>query len=94
MTCQNSKFDADNNIGVGILLVRNIVYIQKKSVPVPENVYPFLDVSENDPAGGGNFLAISTDLQSGMLSGNSESHLSLQEDGEYRDCHILSQKNQ
>ena len=37
--------------------------------------YPFLDVSENDPAGGGKFWAISTDLQSGMLSGNSESHL-------------------
>ena len=27
------------------------------------------------PAGGGKNLAISTDLQSGMLSGNSESHL-------------------
>ena len=35
----------------------------------------FLDVSENYPAGGENFWAISTDLQSGMLSGNSESHL-------------------
>ena len=33
------------------------------------------NVSENDPAGGENFWAISTDLQSGMLSGNSESHL-------------------
>ena len=33
------------------------------------------DVSENDPAGSGKFWAISTDLQSGMLSGNSESHL-------------------
>ena len=43
--------------------------------PEAENFITFLDVSENDPAGGGKFLAISTDLQSGMLSGNSESHL-------------------
>ena len=32
----------------------------------------FLDVSENYAAGGGKFWAFSTDLQSGMLSGNSE----------------------
>ena len=35
----------------------------------------FLDVSENDPRRRRKKLAISTDLQSGMLSGNSESHL-------------------
>ena len=42
---------------------------------LPNIFIAFLGVSENDPAGGGNFWAISTDLQSGMLSGNSESHL-------------------
>ena len=33
------------------------------------------NVSENDPAGGEKCWAISADLESGMLSGNSESHL-------------------